>query len=130
MADLSENRSSDLFSLTGEGATFPVYWDEKMTRQASLEEYMTAAVVNGEDGDIRFYTSWDFHRAHCLHVWRLIVSAAERMAKGEKNLAVYYEAASAGHVEHCSQIIMDGDNPERDEGPSFFKPSVGRCTSL
>ncbi|KAH8585849.1 hypothetical protein B0O99DRAFT_529900 [Bisporella sp. PMI_857] len=130
VAKLSQNNTSDSLSLAGGSTAFPIYWDEEMTRKASLEDFRGGALVNGENGStIRLYTAWENHRAHCLHVWRLGVSAAERLAKGERNVGVYYKAASPEHVEHCIRVIVGGGDQEHAK-TATFTPGVSRCVGL
>ena len=130
MAEHSESNSSDLYPMAGGKTTFPIYWDEEMTQRATLEDLWTAAFVNGEDGYIvRFHIAYDYHRAHCLHMYRQAAGAAERLAKGERNVGVYWKVASGEHAWHCSKIIIDGDGraPSKKD---IITPGVGRCVGL
>ncbi|KAH8585851.1 hypothetical protein B0O99DRAFT_529895 [Bisporella sp. PMI_857] len=130
VAELSQNNMSDSLSLSGRSIAFPIYWDEEMTRKASLEDVMTAAVVNGEDRySNKFHTAWEYHRAHCLHLWRLGVSAAERLARGERSIGVYYNVASPEHVEHCKGVISGAHSREPTKYATIT-PGVVHCIGL
>ncbi|KAJ0165678.1 hypothetical protein CTA2_10391 [Colletotrichum tanaceti] len=72
VAEKSESNSSDLYPAAAGRTTFPLFWDPDMVKPATLEDAMLAAFENIENGfAIEFYTAWEYHRAHCLHLWRL-----------------------------------------------------------
>ncbi|WQF87902.1 hypothetical protein CDEST_12916 [Colletotrichum destructivum] len=130
VAEQSESNSSDLHTSATGRTTFPVYWDEGMTEPATLEDVMLAAFENGEDGyNVRFHTVWEYHRAHCLHLWRLAASALQRLSEGKRDVGVYYKAASPEHVWHCNKVIIEGDarSPEKKD---TITPGIGRCVWL
>jgi len=129
VASDSESSSSYLAPEAAGASTFPVYWDQNFTKPATHEDLEIAAFQNGEEGvDAKFYTVYDYHRAHCMHLWRLSGSAVERMAKGEKGVGVYYKVASYEHTVHCNKVIVDR---EKDPGKTdTIIPGVCRCVGL
>ncbi len=130
----SESNSSELYPAAGGLSPWPIYWDKEMTRRAELDDLMAAAFTNDKHGykpglNIQFHIAYDFHRAHCLHMWRLGVNAADRLTKGERNVGIYWKVASRDHAWHCTKIIIEGDG--RD--PSSYDtitPGIGRCVGL
>ncbi|KAK3935757.1 hypothetical protein QBC46DRAFT_421361 [Diplogelasinospora grovesii] len=130
VAEMSESNDTDLFPAAGGRTTYPIYWDEEFTKRATLEDVEAAAFANGEDGfNVRFHIAYDYHRAHCLHLWRLTASAAERLVRGERAVGVYYKAASPEHAWHCSKIIIEGDGRDPNK-KDRITPGVGRCVGL
>ncbi|KZL80726.1 hypothetical protein CI238_11353 [Colletotrichum incanum] len=130
VAEMSESNSSDLYPAAAGRTTFPLFWDSAMVKPATLEDVMLTAFNNIENGfNIDFYTAWEYHRAHCLHLWRLTVSALQRIDRGEKNVGVYYKSASPEHVWHCNKFILKGDTRDPDDITSIT-PGIGKCVVL
>jgi hypothetical protein len=130
VAQMSESNASDSSPSDGGSTSFPIYWHEEMTRRASLEDVMTAAVINGEHGNsVKLHAAWEYHRAHCLHLWRLGVSASDRLARGERNVGVYYNVASPEHVKHCNGVIAGAHDREPNK-LATFTPGVAHCIGL
>ncbi|KZL64631.1 hypothetical protein CT0861_07512 [Colletotrichum tofieldiae] len=130
VAEVSESNSSDLYPAAAGRTTFPLFWDSAMTKPATLEDVMLAAFENVDNGfDIDFYTAWEFHRAHCLHLWRLTVSALQRLDRGEKTVGVYHKSASSQHAWHCNKFIVEGDARDPDKITSIT-PGIGKCVTL
>ncbi|WQF90460.1 hypothetical protein CDEST_15474 [Colletotrichum destructivum] len=130
VAEVSESNSSDLYPAAAGRTSFPLFWDKAMARPATLEDVMLAAFENVANGfKINFYTAWDFHRAHCLHLWRLTVSAVQRLDRGEKDVGVYYKSASPEHAWHCNKLIVEWDTRDPDK-ISTLNPGIGDCVIL
>ncbi|KAH8696126.1 hypothetical protein BGW36DRAFT_428150 [Talaromyces proteolyticus] len=130
VASNSESNSSIFYPLAAGQTTFPIYWDENFTQPATLEDVEKAAFENGEDGlDVQFHTTYGYHRAHCLHLWRLAASALERASKGERGVGVFYKVASYTHAEHCNTIILEGDNRDPNK-KDVITPGTARCVGL
>lgn len=130
VAEVSESNLSDLYPAAAGRTTFPLFWDQAMIKPATLEDVMLAAFENIENGfQIEFYTAWEFHRAHCLHLWRLTVSALEQLDRGKRNVGVYYKSVSPEHAWHCNRFIVDGDTRDPDKITSIA-PGVGKCVVL
>ncbi|KAH8879238.1 hypothetical protein GQ53DRAFT_834299 [Thozetella sp. PMI_491] len=134
VVEQSESNLTELYPLAGGLSPFPIYWDKEMTKLATVEDVMETAFINDKHGykpdlNIEFHIDYGYHRAHCLHMWRLGVNAADRLTKGERNVAIYWKVASRAHAWHCSKIIIEGDY--RD--PSSYDtmtPGIGRCVGM
>ncbi|KAK2002411.1 hypothetical protein LX36DRAFT_730298 [Colletotrichum falcatum] len=127
VAELSESNSSDLYPIAAGRNAFPVFWDSAMDEPASVKDVMLAAFDNVKNGyRIHFFLEWEYHRAHCLHLWRLILSAMQRVQQGERNVGLYYKAADPKHVWHCNKLIAEADNRDPDRITDLV-PSIGRC---
>ncbi|WQF86415.1 hypothetical protein CDEST_11429 [Colletotrichum destructivum] len=130
VAEVSESNLSDLYPAAAGRSTFPLFWDQAMVKRATVEEVMLAAFENIENGfQIEFYTAWEFHRAHCLHLWRLTVSALQQLDRGKRNVGVYYKSVSPEHAWHCNRFIVEGDTRDPDKITSIA-PGVGKCVVL
>ncbi|TEA12846.1 hypothetical protein C8034_v005583 [Colletotrichum sidae] len=130
VAEQSESNSSDLYPSAAGRATFPIFWDAEMTAPATLDDVELAAFENGEDGfNVRFHIAWDYHRAHCLHLWRLAASALQRLSQGDRDVSVYNKVASPEHAWHCNKVIIEGDGREPTKNDTIT-PGIGRCTSV
>lgn len=53
------------------------------------------------------FTNWEFHKAHCAYVWRILASALERKSKGEKGVYIYRTLLTYEHSLHCSKVLLD-----------------------
>ncbi|TDZ61880.1 hypothetical protein CTRI78_v004019 [Colletotrichum trifolii] len=130
VVEKSESNSTDLYPAATGRTTFPIYWDAAMSKRATLEDVMLAAFDNIENSSpTDFYLAWEFHRAHCLHLWRLAVSALRRLDSGEKRVGLYYKSADPEHVWHCNKMMIKGDTRDVDDMTSI-RPGIGRCTML
>lgn len=74
------------------------------------------------------YTWEEYHRAHCLYDWRMLVRAAKRVAKGEKPVYVHDQVLNFKHANHCSMIIADASH--RVGAKSEVEFGLGRCVRL
>ena len=125
----SESATSELAPLGAGPDSYTFYWDKARTRPASRADLELAGLVNGERGEqVIFWSKLDYHRAHCLHVWRLQGSSLERMTKGEKGMALTMEGVELAHVRHCSKLMLDRET----SGDKLLKvnPGVRRCALL
>ncbi|KAF3801495.1 hypothetical protein GCG54_00014709, partial [Colletotrichum gloeosporioides] len=129
VAEKSESNFTDLYPAAAGRTTFPLFWDAAMTRRATLEDVMLTAFENIENDEVDFYVAWEFHRAHCLHLWRLTVSAMHRLDRGEKDVGVYYRCVDPEHAWHCNKIMINGDTRDPDDITSIA-PGVGKCVVL
>ena len=48
-----------------------------------------------------------WHRAHCMYNWRILVKAETRRLAGEQFVYVPQGATSWKHIEHCNVLISD-----------------------
>ncbi|KAK1962191.1 hypothetical protein LY78DRAFT_643502 [Colletotrichum sublineola] len=127
VAEVSESNLSDLYPIAAGRTTFPIFWDSSMEEPASVEDVMLAAFINIENGfSTHFYIAWEYHRAHCLHLWRLASSAMHRVQQGERNVGLYYKAADQEHVWHCNKLIAEGDDRNPDVIANIT-PGIGKC---
>lgn len=53
------------------------------------------------------YANWEFHKAHCAYVWRVLANALERKRKGETNVYVYRTLVTYEHAVHCSHVLLE-----------------------
>ena len=75
-----------------------------------------------------YWVTFNFHRAHCLHLWQLTSSAVERLKRGEREVYVYEPALSLEHVRHCNKVMLDR---ERElESPEHVVVGFGKCKRL
>ena len=79
---------------------FPWYkwanWTEPLDQTAEvLKEYSYV------------WTNQDWHRGHCLYMWRLLVKAQNKILNGEKDIYVPIGATNQEHVSHCNLLISD-----------------------
>ncbi|MCJ1447900.1 MAG: hypothetical protein MMC23_008412 [Stictis urceolatum] len=125
----SESNSSVLAPGLAGDHVFPIYYDKNFTKPATMAELQKAAFVNQEEGeDAKFYTTYGYHRAHCMHLWRLSGSAMERASKGELGIGIYYKLASYEHTIHCNTVILTYD--EDPNAVDTIIPGVCRCVGL
>ncbi|TEA18234.1 hypothetical protein C8034_v011479 [Colletotrichum sidae] len=130
VAEKSESNTTDLYPAATGRTTFPLYWDVAMSEPATLKDVMLAAFDNVDSSSpTEFYLAWEYHRAHCLHLWRLAVSALRRLDSGEESVGVYYKSADPEHAWHCNKIVIMGDTRGVDDITSLA-PGIGRCTML
>ncbi|MCJ1383296.1 hypothetical protein MMC17_006409 [Xylographa soralifera] len=114
---------------THDASTIPLYWDSAFTIPATLADVQKAAFANGEeDSNVMLYTVYDYHRAHCMYLWRLSTVAFERVAKGEKGVGVFFKGASQEHTEHCVEAVYE--YKEQGGMRNEIVPGVGRCVGL
>ncbi|KAL0930016.1 uncharacterized protein CTRU02_214836 [Colletotrichum truncatum] len=68
-------------------------------------------IVRQDVGEITkheyLYANWEFHKAHCAYVWRVLANALERKRRGELNVYVYMAATMYEHSVHCSHVLLD-----------------------
>ncbi len=71
------------------------YWaDRNQTKQLSLTELSHLA-----DSGEPFFTTWDWHVAHCFWRWR-------KQIRGRDMMAAHLDAGAAyGHIAHCEEIM-------------------------
>lgn len=53
------------------------------------------------------WTTEQWHRAHCMYMWRILIKAEVRRLKGEEFVYVPPGATSSEHIEHCNVLISD-----------------------
>ncbi|KAK1973416.1 hypothetical protein LZ30DRAFT_610875 [Colletotrichum cereale] len=53
------------------------------------------------------YATWEFHKAHCAYVWRVLANALERKRKGEANVYIYRTLVTYEHAVHCSHVLLE-----------------------
>ncbi|KAK2040787.1 hypothetical protein LZ31DRAFT_473761 [Colletotrichum somersetense] len=130
VADLSESNSSDLYPIAAGRTAFPVFSDSTMDEPSLVQDVMLAAFDNVENGyRNHFFLEWEYHRTHCLHLWRLASSAIQRVQQGERKVGLYYKAADPKHVWHCNKLIAEADNRNPDKITDLV-PGIGRCVIL
>ncbi len=76
------------------------YWaDRNQTKRLSLTELSHLA-----DSGRPFFTTWDWHVAHCFWRWRKQIRGRDMMA------AHLYAGAAYGHIAHCEEIMKADPN--------------------
>lgn len=53
------------------------------------------------------WTNEDWHKAHCMYMWRILIKAQNMVLQGAKNIYVPVGAISQGHVSHCNVLMSD-----------------------
>ncbi|KAL9095472.1 MAG: hypothetical protein Q9165_002343 [Trypethelium subeluteriae] len=53
------------------------------------------------------WTNQDWHKGHCLYMWRLLVKAENQILNGEKDIYVPAGATNHAHIAHCNLLISD-----------------------
>lgn len=76
------------------------YWaDRNQTKRLSLTELSHLA-----DSGRPFFTTWDWHVAHCFWRWR-------KQIRGRDMMAAHLDAGAAyGHIAHCEEIMKANPN--------------------
>ncbi|EEH08539.1 conserved hypothetical protein [Histoplasma capsulatum G186AR] len=78
--------------------------------------------------DLVGYTWEKFHVAHCLYDWRVLVKAAKRIRKGERNVYVHISLLNYQHAHHCSEVIANQDH--RVGARAKVDLALGKCVRL
>ncbi|WDK09204.1 hypothetical protein CGRA01v4_00482 [Colletotrichum graminicola] len=55
------------------------------------------------------YANWEFHKAHCAYVWRVLANALERKRNGDTNVYIYRTLVTYEHAVHCSRVLLGTD---------------------
>ncbi|TDZ47628.1 hypothetical protein CTRI78_v008476 [Colletotrichum trifolii] len=75
------------------------------------------------------YASWEFHKAHCAYVWRVLANALQRKRLGETNVYVYRTLVTYEHAMHCSFMLLDRNTTMK--APTKIQVSgTNRCVLL
>ncbi|KAF5866550.1 hypothetical protein ETB97_011435 [Aspergillus alliaceus] len=77
------------------------YWaDQNRTRELSIEELSLLP-----DNNLPFFTTWDWHVAHCSYRWRKQLRPNFLFYKMNRD-------AAYGHVEHCEEVMRVHDREQ------------------
>ncbi|KAK6216848.1 hypothetical protein QIS74_06962 [Colletotrichum tabaci] len=57
------------------------------------------------------YANWEFHKAHCAYVWRVLANSLERKRKGETDVYVYRTLIAKREVGEVSTDYIFTDDP-------------------
>ncbi|KAI1912066.1 hypothetical protein LOZ39_004438 [Ophidiomyces ophidiicola] len=105
----------------GGAGPFPWWADANHTRPIAPHQLAVQP-------DMRAFTWETFHVAHCLYKWRALRNAAERVARGERDVWVHDQLLAAGHIDHCTQVIAS--QPQRAGARAEVRFAFGRCVRL
>ena len=53
------------------------------------------------------WTNQDWHKGHCLYMWRLLVKAQNEVLNGAKGIYVPAGATEHAHIAHCNLLLSD-----------------------
>lgn len=131
---MTESNDTLLYPLGGGLDSWPLFSDIEMTKPAAMHDLKVAAFINHKnhynpDLNVKFYTDFRFHVAHCLHMWRLGVHLIDRQIQGQRNLGTFWKVTSKDHAWHCSDVIVTAENRKPWINDTVV-PGVGRCVGV